>query len=201
MQIKAICFDLDGVYFTSNGFKSFKQKIIDMGVSKEDVDFILHGEAMDRFKRGEVSEEAFWEEAVNYWKLLLQPKEIIDLLPLGYAVNKEVDSQVKSLRSKGYLTCICSNNFPTRINQLEERFHFLQHFDVHVFSYQIGVMKPDKRIFKALVEKLNCLPEEIVYSDDNEDKLVGAKELGIQCFLYKDFESFKHQLISHGVSL
>ena len=46
-MIKAICFDLDGVYFSENGFKSFKQKIIDMGADTE-------------FKRGTTKEQEYW---------------------------------------------------------------------------------------------------------------------------------------------
>ncbi len=201
MQIRAICFDLDGVYFTSAGFKSFKQRIMDMGVSKEKVDYILHGEPMDRFKRGEVQENEFWQDAVQYWGLPVSPDEIIRLISLGYEVNPEVDSLVKRLRSNGYLTCICTNNFSTRINKLEERFHFLQHFDVRVFSYEVGILKPDKKIFEVLVERCKCKPEEIVYSDDNESKLRGAKELGIESFVYDDFESFIQHLIELGVGL
>lgn len=200
MQIRAICFDLDGVYFTSAGFKSFKQRIMDMGVSKEKVDYILHGEPMDRFERGEVGEELFWEEAVRYWKLPQTPQEIIQLLPLGYEINTEVDRYVSYLRAQGYLTCICSNNFTTRVKSLQDRFGFLQKFDVHVFSYEVGVLKPNKAIFEVLIERLNCKPEEIVYSDDNEDKLAGAKELGIEGFVYEDFELFKRHLVSLGVS-
>jgi len=201
MQIKAICFDLDGVYFTSAGFSSFKQAICDMGVSKEDVDYILHGEPMEAFKCGEVEEEAFWEHAIQYWRIPIGRAALLELLPKGYEVNQEVEDFRARLKEGGYQVCICSNNFTTRVRLLDKKFNFLSKFDVAVFSYDVGVLKPNKEIFRALVEKLNCLPEEIVYSDDNEDKLVGAKELGIQCFVYEDFESFKQQLISHGVSL
>lgn len=199
LQIKAICFDLDGVYFTSAGFKSFKQKIMDMGVSKDDVDFILHGGPMDRFKRGKVGEDVFWREAIEYWELPTVFDDVVRLLPLGYEVNAEVDQLVREVRARGYQTCICSNNFATRVNALEERFGFLEKFDVHVFSYEVGVLKPDKGIFEALIEAAKCRPEEIIYSDDNESKLAGARMLGITCFLYVDFNSFMQQLRKLGI--
>lgn len=200
LQIRAICFDLDGVYFTSAGFSSFKQKIMDMGVSKDDVDHILHGEPMDRFKRGEVGEEVFWQEAIEYWKLPTAPDDVVRLLPLGYEINAAVDQLVREVRARGYQTCICSNNFTTRVNALQEKFGFLEKFDVHVFSYEVGVLKPDKKIFEALVEAVRCKPEELVYSDDNEDKLTGARGLGITCFLYVDFNSFMQQLRTLGIA-
>lgn len=200
-MIKAICFDLDGVYFTSKGFSSFKEKIMNLGVSKEDTDYYLHGEPMLEFKRGEVSEEDYWQGAVDYWNLDIAPSEIIELLPLGYEIDPEVHKVLEQVKESGYKTCICSNNFVTRIEKLQKKFGFLEDFDVAVFSYEIGVTKPDKKIFEELIRRTNVKPEELVYSDDGEDKLKRALELGINAFLYENFEQFKDKLLELGVNL
>jgi len=50
-MIKAICFDLDGVYFTEESFKIFKQSIVDLGVEYKDVEYTLHKEPMAEFKK------------------------------------------------------------------------------------------------------------------------------------------------------
>ncbi len=200
-MIKAVCFDLDGVYFTSKGFSSFKESIMDLGVSKENVDHILHGEPMMKFKRGETKEEVFWKETIDYWGISKTIEELMGLLVSGYEIDQSVSEVAKKVRENGYKTCICSNNFVTRIKKLEEKFGFLKDFDVPVFSYEVGITKPDKGIFEELIRRSGVLAEEIVYSDDGEDKLKGALELGINAFLYEDFEQFKKELTKLGVKI
>ena len=125
--------------------------------------------------------------------------EIVDLLIKGYETNPDAVEYVKKVRQAGYKTVICSNNFPARINGLQQRFGFLDDFDVIVLSYEVGVAKPDKGIFEVLVRKSGVEPSEIVYSDDDETKMVGAKELGINTFLYTNFPDFVKHLEGLGV--
>lgn len=122
------------------------------------------------------------------------------MLRESYLVNVDVESYVCKIRAAGYMTCLCSNNFITRIRELEKEFAFLKHFDTKIFSYDIGVLKPNIKIFRALVEQCGIDASEIVYSDDSETKLFGAKELGIQTFPFKNIIQFKHILSSLGVN-
>jgi putative hydrolase of the HAD superfamily len=53
-------------------------------------------------------------------------------------------------------------------------------FDVAVFSCDLGVAKPDRRIYLAAVEGLGVLPTECVYVGDGADgELAGAAVLGM----------------------
>ena len=200
-MIKAICFDLDGVYFTSAGFSTFKENLAKLGVDQTAIDYILHQEPMRKFKKGKIDEGIFWQNAIEYWKIDKSPQEIIDLLSQGYEIDPQIHSILEKVKAPGYKTCICSNNFVTRINQLEAKFNFLKDFDVAVFSYEVGVLKPDKRIFEELIKRAQVKPEEIIYSDDSEEKLAGALELDIQAFVYENFEQFQNKLIELGVQI
>ena len=100
------------------------------------------------------------------------------------------------MRNSCLKTCLCSNNFVTRIRELDTKFGFLKDFDVKVFSYEVGIMKPEKGIFEALISQSGVKPEEIVYADDDESKLQGAIDLGINAFVYEGFEKFKEKVNS-----
>jgi putative hydrolase of the HAD superfamily len=100
----------------------------------------------------------------------------------------------------GIKTCICTNNFPTRINALNQKFNFLSDFDIHVFSYEIGAIKPDSKIFQTLIDRSGCLPQEIVFADDKQGNVDAALSLGINAFLYTDFENFVSELKNLGVN-
>ncbi len=194
-MIKAITFDLDGVYFI-NGKENFIRSLVSLGVSEDEAKrvFLKSDEMNKIYKCGKWSDEEYWTWALKEWNLNMNVDEICELLISGYEVNQSVVETVKKVHESGYKTMICSNNFPARINGLQRRFGFLDNFDVVVVSFEHEVIKPDKKIFEILVEKSGVEADEIVYSDDNEDALKPALELGINAFLYTDFDSFVQKL-------
>lgn len=199
-MIKAICFDLDGVFFTKEGMESFVQSLIAKGSSENAVrNAVFKSEEMKQFKMGLISEEAYVTFLQKALQIPLTSDEFRELLQKDYKINAEVLEYVRAAKTKGYITCICSNNFSTRIEILNQKFDFLKEFDVKILSYQVGVLKPNKEIFQRLIEVSGVEASEIVYSDDSQEKLAGAIELGITAFVYEDFEQFKNTLIQKGV--
>jgi HAD superfamily hydrolase (TIGR01509 family) len=201
-MIKAITFDLDGVYFV-NGKSNFKKQLINLGVFEDKVTqvFFESKEMNSQYKVGTISDEEYWSWALKEWNLTLSVEEIIKRLIDGYEVNQRVVDIVKTVRRQGYKTLVCSNNFPARIQGLQDKFGFLENFDATAISYEIGTTKPSKGIFKALVNRSGVNADEIVFADDDESKLSGAKALGIQTFVYDGFDSFLGSLREYGVEI
>lgn len=199
-MIRAITFDLDGVYFTEDSFLNFKNSLPST-IDQSKLIFLSKSESMMDFKRGELTEDQFWNLARQELNINLSNQQIFDLIYSSYQVNRNVVDTVKKLRTLGIKTCICTNNFPTRINACNQKFNFLSDFDVHVFSYQVGAIKPDPKIFQALIDQSGCLPSEIVFADDKQENVDSAKSLGINAFLYTGFDNFVSELKTLGVDL
>lgn len=201
-MIKAICFDLDGVYFL-NGKDNFIKALVSLGVSEDEAKrvFLKSEEMNEVYKKGQMSDDEFWGWADKEWHLNMTPAQYIDILISGYEVNQEAEQYVKEVKKHGYKTVICSNNFPARINGLQERFGFLNDFDTIALSYEVGANKPDKKLYESLIEKSGVEPKEIFYSDDYVPAVTAAKDLGINAFLYTDFDSFIKQLENLGIKV
>lgn len=201
-MIKAICFDLDGVYFV-NGKSNFIKALGKLGVSEDEAKrvFLKSDQMNKQYKVGKMTDEEFWSWAINEWKLNLTVQEIIDLLIQGYEVNEEVVEIVKKVREKGYKALICTSNFPARIKGLNERFNLLKSFDAYAFSYEVGANKPSTKLYKELVIRSGVKAEEIVFADDYAPSVIGAKEVGIEAFFYEGFEHFMNKLKELGVKL
>ena len=58
---------------------------------------------------------------------------------------------------------------------------YWQLLDAPVLSCDLGVLKPDPRIYQAALFRLNVQPEEAAFVDDVPSKLQGAHDLGIFC--------------------
>lgn len=201
-MIKAITFDLDGVYFTSESFKRFKANLPKATSDEAAVNQVLYkSPQMQLFKTGKISEDNFWAYARQELGINVSNPDIFRILRDSYEINPQVRDYVHQVKSAGYKTCICTNNFITRIRELNKKFNFLADFDIQVISYEVGYIKPDPRIFQALLERSQVLPGELVYSDDDSSKLTGAKDLGINAFAYEGFDKFVTSLHSLGVTV
>ncbi len=201
-MIKAITFDLDGVYFI-HGKSNFIKSLGEIGVSEEEAKrvFLQSDEMNFQYKTGKMTDEQFWTWAIGQWKLNLTVPEIIDILIRGYEVDDHVVDVVKKVRANGYKTLICTNNFPTRINGLQERFGFLDNFDVAVISSEVGAIKPQKELFEALIQKSGVSAGEIFYADDYDAAIETAAKLGIETLHYTTFEAFMSHLSELGVKV
>lgn len=190
-MIKAVVFDLDGVYFEGGTERFIESLISNYGILKDDIVRVyLKSEEMQKYKRGEIDSNAFWQYAIQEWGINVTREEIVKLLIDSYSVNPQTESFVKELKSKGIKTAICTNNFLDRFENLKRKFNLDTHFDVIVTSYQEGITKPSDEIFNILATRLGLQPNEILMSDDREANVEALQRLGFEAFLYQGLDDF-----------
>ena len=63
-----------------------------------------------------------------------------------------------------------------------------------MYSFEEGVLKPDKQIYLKLLKKYNLIPNETVFIDDNPNNIKTANELGIHGIVFKNLEQCKKEL-------
>ena len=67
-------------------------------------------------------------------------------------------------------------------------------FDAIIVSAEVGMLKPDPKIFIYGAEKLEVKPEECVFIDDHEPFLKGAKVTGMKTVHFKDIDDLREML-------
>ncbi len=93
------------------------------------------------------------------------------------------------------LTNFSAETFPPQ----RQRFEFLSWFDGIVVSGEEGVIKPDLRIFRILLERYRIAPEEAVFIDDNPANAEAAAALGIHGIHFRSPELLRRELESLGL--
>jgi len=101
---------------------------------------------------------------------------------------------IKDIESKGYeiygLTNWSMETFPTA----RERFGILQMIDRYVVSGAEGLVKPDARLFRVLLDRYSLKAEECTFIDDNADNVAAAKVLGMTGIVFTGAEELRKQL-------
>jgi len=64
------------------------------------------------------------------------------------------------------------------------------YFEKVYLSFEIGICKPDRRIFDHMIADARLTPEYCLYLDDGEKNIETAKELGFATYLVQPHEDF-----------
>lgn len=108
---------------------------------------------------------------------------------------------MRALKKAGYRIYILSNYGKWTYDSTKDNaLSFLSEVDGGIFSYEIKIIKPDIKIYQALLEKYNLNPEECVFMDDLEANIAGAKAAGINGIVFTSKEDAEKQLKEYGVT-
>jgi epoxide hydrolase-like predicted phosphatase len=113
----------------------------------------------------------------------------------GDALNESLVSYVQRLREADYKTGILSNFADDARYVWSRVYPFIQYFDGIVISYEVGLMKPDPRIYHLALESLDVEPNEALFIDDFSENIQGAKAVGLQALHFTDPEVAQQRLI------
>jgi putative hydrolase of the HAD superfamily len=67
-------------------------------------------------------------------------------------------------------------------------------FDAVVLSYEAGFIKPEVQAYELIAERLGVEITECIFIDDQEKHVTGARRVGMQAILYRDFPQMKREL-------
>lgn len=86
--------------------------------------------------------------------------------------------QVLQILCGTYRLGIISDTWPSIDNQLRT-LDVKQYFSFATYSFELGVFKPDKRMYLEALDKCGCDAKETVFIDDSNVNLEGAASAGI----------------------
>lgn len=100
----------------------------------------------------------------------------------GMRIEPAMIGLVRELRALGLHTVLLSNSWGNRY----PRELLVEIFDAQVISGEVGLRKPDPRIYRLALDKVGVTPEQAVFVDDAEPNTEAAEALGIAAVLHAD---------------
>jgi len=70
---------------------------------------------------------------------------------------------------------------------------------VLVWSFQLGIAKPDPEIYRHTLAKLGTRPEETLFIDDKLENIEAARALGMKAIQFFSVEELRADLIAAGL--
>jgi len=104
--------------------------------------------------------------------------------------DQRIFDWIGELRDRGIRTAILSNLPRPLGERLRAIPGFLDRFDHVTFSYELKLVKPQRKIYEDAIGGLDVAPEDTLFLDDRLDNVEGAKAAGLQGELYKSWEDF-----------
>ncbi len=128
---------------------------------------------------------------------------VIKTYKLFFKRNNELYSLAYSLRKKGYIVGILSDQWPLSKKALISKEDF-KLFNPVIISCDVGVRKPDPKIYKLLFKKIKEKDKkikisEILFIDNRNWNLNPAKKLGMKVILFRNNKQLFKKLEAFGV--
>ncbi len=101
---------------------------------------------------------------------------------------------LRTLHERGVPLYALSNWSHETFPMAQRRFEFLKLFRGMVISGEVGVIKPDPRIFRILLERHRIEPGEAIYIDDNPRNAEAARAFGIHGIHFTDPAKLQREL-------
>ena len=201
MTIRAVYFDLGGV-IVRTGDREPRTKLAErLGMTYEELaKAVFENESSLRASLGAISPQEHWADVIQ--RLRLPPSEA-DVVRheffAGDSLDLDLINFIRSLRPK-YRTGLLSNAWSDmRAYLISQKIE--DAFDQLIISAEVGIMKPDARIYQLALEKLNVAPEEAVFVDDFTVNIEGARAIGMYAILFtqpdRTLEELKQLLNNH----
>jgi putative hydrolase of the HAD superfamily len=180
MSLRAVIWDVGGVLVRTEDW-SFRDALAQrFGRSRRALEELVWGGEMGiQAQRGEISPAELWAYVGQV--LDLDPDEIQAFRSQFFAgdvVDQDLIGWIKSLRP-AYQLGIITNAFADVRAFIESRLDLGDALDALVISAEVGIMKPDVRIFEIALKQLAVSPAEAVFIDDFEHNVQAARQAGL----------------------
>lgn len=143
------------------------------------------GEAFHQHERGEISDEAFAKAMCHDLELPLSYEQFAHGWQAVFvALRPEVIDIMQTLREQGHRVVVLSNTNALHTTFWPDEYPQIYAAADHVYlSQEMGMRKPEARIYQRVLEQEGFSAADAVFFDDNADNIEGANQLGIASVL------------------
>ena len=199
-KIKVIVFDLGNVLipFDYNILIESMNKI-DEGLGNRFAEKYYDNYHVHRqYEKWELSNDEFLKIMIEWTENKISEENLKHIYSDLFVENKETTALLPIIKENYKLVLLSNTNF---IHQKYgwEKYDFLKHFDKLILSHEVGAIKPEEKIYRAVEAFTNESSESHIFIDDIAEYVEGAKKCDWDGIQFKSHNQLVHDLKAKGM--
>ena len=177
MTIRAVLFDVGGVLSSEDEMPEHLVRAFTLPGSPDDID--------RQIATGEVSEADFHATLIAVGASTAEADDLMAQMWDWYCGSPDEAMLDWARRISARVQVgIISNSADGARREEERRYAFSSIFEHIVYSHEVGLAKPDPRIYALACELVGVEPHEAVFIDDRSENVAAAREFGMSAVLH-----------------
>lgn len=200
-MIKCLVFDVGGVVWD---YQPFRKELLTqwgelVGLNYDQI-CLRFLQVYQRFEKDKWDYQ-FWLAGINPDYSSTEAKITLKKLIETYFqphLSLEVIELIGQLKNKR-LAVGCLSNTENYMKHFWELLFKRINFDFQILSFQVGYRKPEPEIYQEIFKYGQWRPEEVVFIDDTQENIAGARKLGVKVVHYQNFQDLISKLKNHKI--
>jgi putative hydrolase of the HAD superfamily len=198
LSIKAVVFDYGNVICFPQAPEQREKLAVLAGIPLEtlnELDGQYRGDLLDR---GTFNSKGYYKTILERAGVFPDDEALQKLAQADWDswknINPGTEALMREIQKSGFKLGILSNMPHDFLAWGRKNIAIFREADTTLFSCDLGIIKPEPGIYKALIAALGYKTEEVVFFDDVQDNIDKAVSLGINGFIWKDPETARGEL-------
>lgn len=204
MRLRAVIFDY-GEVLSQPANPAAHRNLVRIADLPQEVFDKLYWEYRLDYDAGILNSSTYWEKIAAEAGTEFTARQMEEIAALDARMwmdlNEAMLAWAGEIKRSGLLIGILSNMGEGVLRAMRQNFSWLDDFDMHVWSYELGIVKPDPAIYIEAVRRLRVEPGEALFIDNLEGNVVGAKAAGLYSVVFRDIEQLSQELREQGFEL
>lgn len=176
-DVDVVLFDLGGVLIELGGVAALQTLA---GIADDEAVWQkwLTSPWVRRFEAGQCSADEFSWGVVSEWDLPVTPEQFLEIFrdwPVGPLPGSS--ELLADVRRRVPIGCLSNTNTLHWEHQFA-RWPILGMFDYRFLSFDLGLVKPDRSVFRAVADRLPVRADRVLFLDDNALNSDAARSFG-----------------------
>ncbi len=199
-KYSAIVFDLGNVLIPFDYSKTIKRlNELETGLGDKFYKYYTDNYHIHRnFERGKISETDFVNTMLAAIDNKISGETFCNYYSDIFYLNENIISLLPGLK-KNYKLFVLSNTDSIHKKLRWGKYKFLEYFDDIILSFEVGSVKPEEKIYRAVEEISGYPSEEHFYTDDIQEYVDAAKKIGWDAVRFENYEKLTLDLMERKI--
>ena len=193
--IDVLLFDLGGVLVDFSGVQDLAVLLGGRLSESEILERMGRYPPSEQFGLGKLSREDFANHFVKDWNLELPPQDFLREYQSWSRCLYPGAVELLTLLRPRFRLAVLSNSNELHWERNTNELGVTGLFEVAISSHQVGLYKPDPKIYLTALDRLGASPDSVMFFDDVPANVTAASALGIRAFQVDGVEGVRSRLI------